>query len=218
LVIFLILGVAIWGDGDTRAATPRGPVQNETLKSEDEKLDEFERQIQQQQRTAIAKQRALDDLFQPADPKDPDPPAPGPGGARNGRDAPVDPERPPAPERVTAETIHVVKKGEILESIALLHLGSRHRWREIVKANPGVSERNLKLGMKLRIPASKGAQRKRTGSAGTHVVKAGDSAWSIAESHYGLEKAPKYSKLILEINGIRDATALEKGLVLKLPK
>ena len=48
---------------------------------------------------------------------------------------------------------YVIQEGDLLESIAREHLGSRNRWREIVELNPGLNPRNLKLGHTIRLPA-----------------------------------------------------------------
>jgi len=48
---------------------------------------------------------------------------------------------------------YVIQEGDLLESIALEHLGSRNRWREIVALNPGLNPKRLKLGLAIRLPA-----------------------------------------------------------------
>lgn len=46
-----------------------------------------------------------------------------------------------------------IKEGDSLGTIARDHLGSARRWKEIVKANPGIDPKKLKLGQKIRMPA-----------------------------------------------------------------
>ena len=48
---------------------------------------------------------------------------------------------------------YVIQEGDLLESVAREHLGSRNRWREIVALNPGLNPKRLKLGAAIRLPA-----------------------------------------------------------------
>jgi nucleoid-associated protein YgaU len=211
LVIFLILGVAIWGDGaDAKATTNANVAQryDKPLKSEDEKQDEFEKLLQQQERETFAKQDAAEGLFKPADDDD--------KSIKKVDDVETPPVRPVAQKIRT----HTVRDGDNLESISRRFLGKRHLWREILAINPGVNERNLKLGTVLKIPARKASSAPvRTGRRGrTYIVREGDSAWKIAAKHYGRKKADEYSKRILIQNHIRDAGALKAGMKISLPQ
>jgi len=49
---------------------------------------------------------------------------------------------------------HVVAKGETLEDIALEHLGSKTRWKELVALNPGLDPRKMQIGQVLQIAAA----------------------------------------------------------------
>lgn len=50
-------------------------------------------------------------------------------------------------------TVHVVAKGENPSSISRKYYGSDKYWRQILAANKGATEKNLKVGQKLVIPA-----------------------------------------------------------------
>jgi LysM repeat protein len=45
-----------------------------------------------------------------------------------------------------------VVKGDTLSGIALKKLGNASRWREIIALNPGLTERNLRVGQTIRLP------------------------------------------------------------------
>lgn len=56
--------------------------------------------------------------------------------------------RRPSGKRVRYE----IQEGDLLESIALRFLGSRHLWRTIVEANEGLDPRRIKAGDEIWIP------------------------------------------------------------------
>jgi nucleoid-associated protein YgaU len=62
----------------------------------------------------------------------------------------------PAPAPSTGEKIYVVKKGDTLSGIAGREMGSKNKWQALQAANADVLHGStaLKIGMKLRIPAS----------------------------------------------------------------
>ncbi|MSR28063.1 MAG: LysM peptidoglycan-binding domain-containing protein [Phycisphaerales bacterium] len=114
--------------------------------------------------------------------------------------APVVPE--PAPVVVkTAKakpvddyTTYVVKSGDTLSAIAGEWFHDVDAWHSIVKANPGMSASNLKVGQKINLP-SKAASAIRTASsaspkaaketAAEHVVAKGETLASISDKLYG---------------------------------
>jgi nucleoid-associated protein YgaU len=53
----------------------------------------------------------------------------------------------------TGGSFHVVAKGDTLSSISRKYFGSDKYWRQILSANKGTTEKNLKIGQKLVIPA-----------------------------------------------------------------
>ena len=63
----------------------------------------------------------------------------------------------PGPEAPAAgdANVHVVKGGETLSDISKLHYGTTTKWKEIVKANPGIDPEGLKVGQKIKLPDRK---------------------------------------------------------------
>jgi nucleoid-associated protein YgaU len=69
-------------------------------------------------------------------------------------------------------TTYTVKAGDTPSKIALATLGDRNRWPEIMKANPGVDPRRLKISMVLNIPGQGGATvAKAPGAPGARAPK-----------------------------------------------
>jgi nucleoid-associated protein YgaU len=155
---------------------------------------------------------------------------------------PVEPAPAPAEK---SERIYVVKSGDTLSGIAGREMGSKSKLAELEKANEDVLHGStaLKIGMKLRIPASgssekseKSAKSEKTSSTASdtapvasgaetagagatehdYVVKPGDSLWLIAKNECGSEKM---------IGALREANAdvlkgsdtLKVGTTLKIP-
>ncbi len=48
--------------------------------------------------------------------------------------------------------VHVVEKGDTLGEISKLHYGTTTKWKDIVKANPGIDAEALKVGTRLILP------------------------------------------------------------------
>jgi nucleoid-associated protein YgaU len=139
----------------------------------------------------------------------------------------------PGPEAPAAgdANVHVVKGGETLSDISKLHYGTTTKWKEIVKANPGIDPEGLKVGQKIKLPEIAGAPKvpesgtpastesiKPTASsanpAATYTVKAGDTPASIAKSQMG----PKGDwKKIVEANPGLDPNKMRIGQKLVIP-
>jgi nucleoid-associated protein YgaU len=210
LVIFLILGVAIWGDGaDASSGTSTAGVIQKTdkrLKTEEEKLDEFNEFLRKQKNDEIKNQDDARGLFEPVNDDD----------AKEKKKE----DTPPVPPTPIALRTHTVKKNDNLEAISLRYLGKKNLWRKILAINPDASERRLKLGMVLKIP-HRGSSAKpiRTAPGGRfYTVRKGDNAWKIAKRHYGESKAMEYAERILELNAIEHAGALIPGTKISLPQ
>ena len=112
--------------------------------------------------------------------------------------------------------IHTIHSGDTLLALAL-HYGITVE--QILASNPGVQERYLKLGSRLLIPALKEAdpyvQPVSSGENlsfnGTHLVKKGETLWSIALAY---EVDPE---VLAEANGIGLTSILREGQILKTP-
>jgi LysM repeat protein len=152
LVIFLILGVAIWGgepqaggsqalplagtgEGQRSAQTPvrgepgNGPAVNPT----ETVLDIFAK-------ADLPKPPAREEKGEKADKE------PAEKGSDKGKSS-------PAPVADTQRPKYVIKAGDTLEEIAVKELKSRALVTEIKRLNPGVQDRNLKLGSELVLPS-----------------------------------------------------------------
>jgi len=135
------------------------------------------------------------------------------------------------------ESVHVVKKGETMESIAKSYFGAGSKWQLIAKANPSVNPDTMRIGTKLRIPAagnaalseSSVASRANSGSgstksatggtsatanSGSHVVAKGETLSSIARRYYG---DSKYWKTLQNANPKIKAESLAVGTKLVIP-
>ena len=131
------------------------------------------------------------------------------------------PVEPPAPEP-EPDVFHVVKDGETPWGLAMRYLGDGNRADEILAANPGVSARNLRVGMRLRIPA-RGAASVRPApdvpaTGDFYIVKEGDSLWRIAQDLLG--NGAQFPR-ILEANRdvlSGDGSNLDPGTRLRIPR
>jgi len=121
----------------------------------------------------------------------------------------VGPKQDAAP---TGKTYTVVK-GDTLADISKKVLGSATKWKELVKANPGVSPENLKIGQKLNVPEAS-AETATALAAGGYTVKANDTLRSIARAQLGSDKRWKE---ILDVNPGLNPKALRAGQVLVMP-
>jgi LysM repeat protein len=116
--------------------------------------------------------------------------------------------------------VHLVASGETLSDISKTYFGTTTRWKDIVKANPGVNPETLKVGQKIVIPESANTDGATTGStsssssAGEYVVKPRDTLQSIAEHELGNRNA---WKKIVDANPGVDPRNLRVGQKLKIP-
>ena len=128
----------------------------------------------------------------------------------------------------SAATVHVVVEGDTLTSIAKQYWGTSQGWENIVKANPGLTPTNLKIGAKLNIPAKDSPIVKTVATStasGTTVagggqeyeVVSGDTLSQISNKVYG---DSKHWNLIYEANKKSiggDPAALVVGTKLTIP-
>jgi membrane-bound lytic murein transglycosylase D len=113
---------------------------------------------------------------------------------------------------------HTIGYGDTLSALAQHY---RLSVDQLLAANPGTEARFLKIGGKLRIPAitNAGSYQSRASSdsgnagfGGTHLVKRGETLWSIA---LGYAVDPQ---LLAEANGMDLNDTLREGRILKTPK
>lgn len=229
LVIFLILGVAIWGepasaggeraprDGDARTASPMAPPVVDlsmvgTGSGATVPLD------------AVGNDRAVDP------------------GARNGGVAnlgngtngtngtgaqPKDPGTGSKPEpKPAARPKHVVADGESFDSIARKQLGDVRFVALLQDLNPTVEPKRMKVGMEIVLPtaAEREAQRQQwaartpasptTVGAREHRIEKGDTLAGLAKRYLGKESRVDE---IQDLNPTVDPTRLRIGQVIRLP-
>ncbi len=136
--------------------------------------------------------------------------------------ATVDPLTPgPEAPAVGDANTHVVKSGETLSDISKQHYGTTTKWKEIIKANPGIDPEGLKVGQKLRLPQIADTKPAPTGTgaatdnpAATYTVKAGEYLEDIAQSQLGARGA---WKKIVDANPGIDPKRLRVGQKLVIP-
>jgi len=210
LVIFLILGIAIWGDssgpqipndagGQSLTATS-GTGPGDTISQERLRQLEEESNLNDVVKIMNAGSESTAQLpLQRVDRNTP--PAERP-----------DPSRTVLPVPVTAPKVrtHVVKQYETLEEIALRYLGKRRRWREIVALNPTVRPTALQPGTKLKIPPRRAGARPLTVK-----VQRGDNPGLISQRLFG---TTRYADEIMRLNNIQDPRRLKIGVLLKVPR
>lgn len=170
-----------------------------------------------------------------------------PGGARPTGAAPTTPTtvvgvpivtNSPGPAGLTAPAgessarEYTIKSGDTLEAIARAELGSGQKWNAIVAANPGLDPKALKIGQKIKLPASGSAA---SGSAGsgtaattetlkssggnTYTVQRGDTLYGIARKVYGASTDADIRRIV-EANGAQlksKDTPLKPGMKLAVP-
>jgi nucleoid-associated protein YgaU len=152
----------------------------------------------------------------------------------------------PAPNRTGLSVgKHTVQKGDTLEGIALATLGKASLWKEILAANPKISDpRKIRPGMVLQLPGQGAHSRparqelakaegskpalqrspaeetspryRRITGHGTYRVRKGDTLMQIALAHYGSKSAWRQ---ILAANRamVPNQNRIRAGQVLQLP-
>ncbi|MEX1023458.1 MAG: LysM domain-containing protein [Planctomycetota bacterium] len=132
-----------------------------------------------------------------------------------------------APAVAGGDNIYVVEVGDTLSEVSLSQLGTSKRWGDIVKANPGLDPKRLRVGMRLRMPARSVAvptsapasttvakSTPKVAGKGQVRVEPGDSLWKIAARALG--DGARYHELVAANPGI-DPDHLLVGQLLALP-
>jgi LysM repeat protein len=120
-----------------------------------------------------------------------------------------------APPSIAAEREHVVVKGDSFYTIGKQYNVSM---RAIAEANPGVDPTRLRIGQKIKVPASvstpsgfpSNGSATSNGGEKTYTVKSGDTLWKIARDHGVAEKALRAA------NNLR-TSQIKVGQKLKIP-
>ncbi|MEE9126654.1 MAG: LysM peptidoglycan-binding domain-containing protein [Planctomycetota bacterium] len=216
LVIFLILGIAIWGD-NSGAVVPQG-TESQSLAvtsnvgPEDTITEEQLRRLEEE-----ANLNEVLDFIRPRPQPEASPfgdnlPLTKVNNSKNqGERTPLEVPKP------ASERTHVVKEYETLQEISLRYLGKRRQWRRILALNPHVRPRALKPGMKLKIPPRQQATPSKGALAipATVTVRRGDSPGLISQRLFG---TTRYADAIMRVNNIQDPRMLQIGAVLKVPQ
>ncbi len=221
LVIFLILGVAIWGSDpqELRSGYTLATVDSESeVKTPDSYRSDVRTYTKEQVKKAVTKHVAAEEaMFEPA-PVVVDPVM-----------VPADPVMVPAPiveikkaDKPVASVevkYHTIAEGDNFSSLAAHYLKNKNLYHRIVAANPKLNPRILKLGTRIVIPArtepAAGARSSSSVVAGkTYRVMKGDSPWRIAEKYVGAGKANAYMQRIIKLNGSKQLTP---GDIIRLP-
>lgn len=227
LVIFLILGVAIWGgepqaksiqgvetetlDGGTplsQAPPAAAEIQSPTLDLDD-LLDMVPAESAPTQLAAAGGEELVpaESTGLPADP------APMREGA-------VDPR----PERSasTRET-YTIQDGDTVSELAQKKLGSTRHTQRILDLNPGLDPKRMRKGTVIVLPSqqelgggnvAQAASTADLSSPTQHTVQAGEYPGLISQRYYG---TVRYAQHILDANGIRDPKKLIAGRTITIP-
>jgi nucleoid-associated protein YgaU len=125
--------------------------------------------------------------------------------------------------KTTDHTKYVVEAGDHLDKISKKFYGTYQRYKEILKANPGLDPKGLRPGMVIKIPeAPKGlpvntlsyVSEPKT-SMGFHVIRSGDTLGAIAQQKLG---STKWVSKILGLNPGLNPSRLRVGQKIKLPE
>jgi nucleoid-associated protein YgaU len=160
VVIFLILGVALWG-GDPALAGPQDTLAHKVAselrspapataspppasadnKAKDAASDD----------TVARLRRAFGTSTEKEQPKH-EPVAMEPLAGVAAAPSDAGKATPPAANPAMGMTEYTVKKNDNLEAIALAHFGKKSAWPEIVKVNPGLTPTRMMTGDKIKLP------------------------------------------------------------------
>lgn len=218
IVIFLILGVALWGGDPVLPAPPSSSAlevarnQLQTPPPAAERDDVVER---------LRREFSSSSVRNPAHA-----PLDATLALEGVRDASVQPVNSdlggltPVPV-VSAAREYEVKKDDVLESIAKRELGAAKHWRDIMTANPGLAPTKLRPGMKIKLPAIGGTNDRAPAAPAValgkdvYVVQKNDVLEAIALEHLG--KSSRW-KEIVAVNPGLDPHRLRPGMQIRLPR
>lgn len=214
VVIFLILGVALWGGDPTPPPSSSSSTALEVARNRlqtppptPERDDVVERLRREFSSSSVRN------------------PAPAPLDAtlalEGVRDANVQPVNADLHGVTSTPVVHAareyeVKKDDALESIAKSELGAAKYWRDILAANPGLVPTKLRPGMKIKLPAIDKAPAAPVVALGKdmYVVQKNDVLEAIALKQLG--KSSRWKEIVAANPGL-DPRRLQPGMQLRLP-
>jgi LysM repeat protein len=222
LVIFLILGVTIWGGGEVPPGkSPPVSIHAPNNGASPVKANELV--------SGGSRPRAIEELMDLGGGASP---SKGDGGSpkSGGEVAKTEPKNEPKAESKvdTKPATYKVQDGDTFDSIARTKLGKASLRDELMRLNPSVDPKKLRPGMELQLPSAaaiaatdaktKGALEKPVtpvaDGSRSYLVKKGDNFERIAKAELG---SAKRTAELLELNSGVDPTKLKPGMSLKLP-
>jgi nucleoid-associated protein YgaU len=205
LVIFLILGIAVWGGEGPRPQEPSGPAAVEPRD------------------VAVADGRDLltPEPERPAAPAGPQIPARStfPPDPESGSSFTPEPDPAPVEQRRT----YRIKKDDTFDAIARKELGDPRAVERIRELNPGLDSRRLQIGQEIVLPSASAPRTQPPAPAPRteredwpkkHKVAPRETLASIARRYYGDERQ---HTILARANGVRDELKLPVGALLTIP-
>ncbi len=223
VVIFLILGVALWG-GDPAVAANKESVASALARDlrSSTPLKTAPAAGPEVKDSAALKDDAVSRLrraFATSSENDPAKPGPAANEPLAGvTTAPrLDAGKGTVPLVAPATTTeYVVKKGDNLEAIALQFLGKRSAWHDIVKANPGLTPTKMMTGDRIKLPSKTTAApvAPAHAQANEYEIRKDDNLEGIALSKLGKRSLWRE---IVAVNPGLNPSRLQPGTKIKLP-
>lgn len=220
LVIFLILGVAIWGGENEPATLPNESLPLHGSADGNKKAEEDEGLPAPRYSSAA---EVLSSLLTPVDPPRSGRNLPPPEELKRQEvtTPPADSESRTAPTDASGRRVYTIRKGDILGEIAQRELGSSRHWKAILELNPGVDPKKLKPGQELVLPVPESLSVKATDASASsatawrfHTVEKGESFYIISKKLYG---TVAMTDEIQALNPRVDPRRLRAGMEIKVP-
>lgn len=222
LVIFLILGVTIWGK--PASATKQAPGDSLAMRADALGVRPSNSMTQGRRASSDGTILDLDDLLssgaRPPNPVSRSVPKEAPtesGAVSRGPGV-----KAAAPVKVAAEPVaktrkYKVRSGDMLGSIALKQLGSTRFIGRIEALNPGLKEKHLQIGKEILLPVLDGRVAKLASSSASYrmyTIAPKDSFERIARVELGDKKRVKE---LMQLNPNMDPRRLMPGKTIRLP-
>ncbi len=214
LVIFLILGVAIWGGDPPAAGTGNQSLVNA--------LAEASKPIEEEPlpRNPAEDAMTLSSLLDASSVTDVDDSEEtvAPTETRISEETAPPVAQIEAPV-ATQASYYVIQKGDNYSEISLRELGTSRRWEEIADLNPGMPEGKLIPGERLLMPSLIPPRGVDTPVASgqqfaLYIVVKGDNPSRISQRRYGNES---YTQKILDLNPGLDPLKMKVGSEIRVP-